>query len=273
MSICTTTVYDANYTLQNNGTLSLDTSSFVLANASATIAVSSSGMYLGRNETRDYGWGPRFIDEQIQTDLSIAGNTYGNHSDQFAAAWAQSFSNRYLGWSVGAIRMDDTAATLMVSVLGLSIPMSTSYAFIGLHFAYALSIVLLGISCFFIPQQSPKRRFGSDSEDNVVGRWTSQDLVSAQTGLTDSSILVYELAEWAQTARQTRVNAEDGEEDSLWGTEGYTMPPLKKTSTRTSLSSLLPKVDDGVDRNDDIRVRLERRKAGGRLRFAFNEYL
>ena len=53
-------------------------------------------MFLGTADTDFYQYGLRFIDDQIQLDLSLAGNTYENDTQQFGAAWAQALSNRYL---------------------------------------------------------------------------------------------------------------------------------------------------------------------------------
>lgn len=75
--ICNTTVYDAQYNL-NGGKLQLIDSSLTLANASATLAISGSVPYMGPNDTDYYAYAPRFLDEQLQVDLTAAGNQYGN---------------------------------------------------------------------------------------------------------------------------------------------------------------------------------------------------
>ena len=62
-------------------------------------------MYLGTGDTHSYQRGPRFIDDQMQIDLSNAGNIHGNSTPQFSAAWAQAYSNRYLGWSAGMVEL------------------------------------------------------------------------------------------------------------------------------------------------------------------------
>ena len=77
ISICNTTVYDAQYNI-NHGSILIDNSSFILANASAAVAVSGAGMFLGTADTNSYQYGSQFIDDQIQLDLLLARNTYGN---------------------------------------------------------------------------------------------------------------------------------------------------------------------------------------------------
>ncbi len=141
ISLCNTTVYDAKYTV-DQGTLTLDNSSFSLANATAAVAVSGAGMLLGSGDTYFYQWGPRFIDDQMQVDLSNAGNTYGNNTAQFSAAWAQAFSNRYLGWSAGMVELAEMPVQIFSPELALSIPVAIVYAFTVLHFVYAFGILL-----------------------------------------------------------------------------------------------------------------------------------
>ncbi|KAI0085274.1 hypothetical protein BDY19DRAFT_967127 [Irpex rosettiformis] len=178
VSLCNTTVYDARYKL-SNGRLTLDNSSLTLANASAAVAVSGAGMFLGTDDTLFYQWGPRFIDDQMQIDLSNAGNTYGNSTSQFSAAWAQAFSNRYLGWSAGMVELADHPAELFRQQLALSIPVATTYLFTVLHFVYALGIFLLGISCLVVARGDGSFR---------------TDLDASVQRLADTSTLVKELA-------------------------------------------------------------------------------
>ena len=136
-------------------------------------------MYLGTGDTLYYQWGPRFIDDQMQIDLSNAGNTYGNSTPQFSAAWAQAYSNRYLGWSAGMVELAGHPAKAFDPELALSIPVVITYVFTILHFLYALGLFLLGISCLVVARG-----------DNAF----RTDLNAAHQRLTDTAMLVQELA-------------------------------------------------------------------------------
>ncbi|EGG12028.1 uncharacterized protein MELLADRAFT_89223 [Melampsora larici-populina 98AG31] len=148
--ICNTTVYDAQYNL-TGGKLVLIDNSLTLANASATLAISGSVAYLGTADTDYYQYAPRFLDDQLQVDLTAAGNQYGEDSQLFASAWAQALSNRMIGWSVGAIELQPIIVNKTQSHLATSIPLSTAYLFLGLHILFSIFILSLGISALFLP--------------------------------------------------------------------------------------------------------------------------
>lgn len=260
ISICNTTVYDADYT-SSNGSLSLNTSSLTLANESATIAVSSAGLFLGTADTSYYQYGSRFLDDQIQMDLSSAGNTYGNSSTQFATALAQAFSNRYLGWSVGAITMDTVEAQGTTPELAISIPLRTSHVFAVLNLAYALGIVSLGVSCLVLATRNNWGRRRTETDR----RFSPQDLRSAQLRLSDTSILVHELASRpGPGSGESSSESEDSSADIVGGASR-----IRRRASRSSNRSWLFGKSGG---RDDTRVSLERQSDGG-LGFDFKKHI
>ncbi|KAI0683988.1 hypothetical protein BC835DRAFT_1310761 [Cytidiella melzeri] len=234
ISICNTTVYNAKYTL-SNGIFALDNSSFELANASAAVAASGAAMYLGKNDTLYYQWGPRLIDDQMQIDLSAAGNTYGNDTTQFSAAWAQAFSNRYLGWTVGVVQLADQPARVSNPQLALSIPVTMSYAFVALHLLYAAGIFVLGISCLLVASGSSR----------------AGDIQAVHQRLTDTSALVHEL-----TLRS--IAAENGD----------TIIPRSDNGCGGSPNHREVEGEDTKYLDSDIRLWL-RRRANGKLGLSF----
>ncbi|KAF8465185.1 hypothetical protein JB92DRAFT_3063072 [Gautieria morchelliformis] len=266
ISVCNTTVYDAQYNL-SNGSIALDNSSFTLANASAAVAVSGSGMFLGTDDTLFYQWGSRFLDDQIQLDLSSAGNTYGNRTQQFGTAWAQTLSNRYLGWTVGVIQLDHVPATITRSQLALSIPLATAYLFSILHFVYAFVIVLLGISCLFLPKEGGSS--GADVVETAKGNSRSDpnaelapvlvpDVSLAQIRLSDTSTLVHELV-----VRNAFVS------DSAFGRGARDTDGLERRQRPSIVGSQRLVDGEGREEDSDLRVALERQIDGGVLGMTF----
>jgi hypothetical protein len=158
IAYCNTTLFDATYSTSANG-LTLDAGSLRLANQSATIALSGAALYLGAGQGNSlfYQFGKNYLDEMLQVDLSTVGNLYGNDTSAFAAAWGASISNRLLGWSAGTIDLQPGNGTVKAynGVLALSIDLISAYAFVGIHFAFAGVIILLGASCAFIPRSTP----------------------------------------------------------------------------------------------------------------------
>lgn len=244
-------------------------SSFSLANASAAIAVSSAGLYIGVNDTNFYQWGARFLDDQIQMDLSSAGNTFGNSSSQFAAAWAQAFSNRYLGWSAGAVVMDTVKTRGTTPQLALSIPLGMSYTFAALHFAYALGILALGVACLVLPRWESWRwrRVGAARQFSV------QDLRSAQIRLSDASILVHELATMhgmsgSEHSAGSSTHSRDRRDEESYAEFVGAEVDIRQTVSGASSRSLM---SERSLASDDVRVSLERSGDGG-LRFDFRSF-
>jgi hypothetical protein len=188
-------------------------------------------MFLGTGDSLFYQWGPRFIDDQLQLDLSSAGNTYGNDTAQFSAAWAQAFSNRYLGWTAGMVEFANNSAHQSVEQLALSIPIATAYIFVILHLAYALAILTLGISCLLM----------------VRGSSTQSDIQAAHRRLTDTSVLVQELA-------QSTLDAMD-EDEMLWTAK------FGHSFVTESQQRLAGEGSEYVD--DEVSVRLRRKTNGG----------
>ncbi|KAF8507733.1 hypothetical protein JB92DRAFT_3083990 [Gautieria morchelliformis] len=266
ISVCNTTVYDAQYNL-SNGSIALDNSSFTLANASAAVAVSGSGMFLGTNDTNYYQWGSRFLDDQIQLDLSSAGNTYGNSTQQFGTAWAQALSNRYLGWTAGVIQLDQVPATITRSQLALSIPLTTAHLFAIMHFAYAFMIVLLGISCLFLPKECGPS--GADVVEAAKGNSrldpTTElapvlvpDVSLAHIRLSDTSTLVHELVVRNAFGPVSALGRWAGDTDTL------------ERRRRQSIVGSQRLVDgEGREEDGDLRVALERQRDGGVLGMTF----
>ncbi|KAF8492114.1 hypothetical protein JB92DRAFT_3090457 [Gautieria morchelliformis] len=241
-----TTVYDAH--------IALDNSTFTLANASAAVAVSGSGMFLGTPDSLFYQWGSRFLDDQIQLDLS---------TQQFGAAWAQALSNRYLGWTAGAIQLDQVPATVTRSQLALSIPLATSYLFAILHFVYAFVIVLLGISCRFLPKEGGLA--GADVLEAAKGYSRSDpttelapvlvsDVSLAHIRLSDTSTLVHELV----------VRNAFGSDSALARGARDTDRLGRRGTRRPSIVGSQRLVDgEGREEDGDLRVALERQRDGG----------
>ncbi|KAF8507730.1 hypothetical protein JB92DRAFT_2793251 [Gautieria morchelliformis] len=266
ISVCNTTVYDAQYNL-SNGSIALDNSSFTLANASAAVAVSGSGMFLGTPDTLDYQYGSRFIDDQIQLDLSTAGNTYGNSTQRFGTAWAQALSNRYLGWTAGVIQLDDAPATITRSQLALSIPLATAYLFSILHFVYAFMIVLLGISCLFLPKEGGPS--GADVVEAVKGNSrfdpTTElapvlvpDVSLAHIRLSDTSTLVHELVVRNAFGPYSALGRAAGDTDRL---ERRRIPSIVGSQRLVD--------GEGREEDGDLRVALEKQRDGGVLGMTF----
>ncbi|KAI0337821.1 hypothetical protein BDW22DRAFT_1363592 [Trametopsis cervina] len=241
ISICNTTVYDAQYSLLA-GQLTLHADTFALANASAAVAVSGAGMFLGTGNTSFYHYGPRFLDDQLQIDLSAAGNTYGNSTAQFGAAWAQAFSNRYLGWTAGTVDLADTRAALSSPQLAIEIPVATSYLFAVLHFVYAAGILVLGVSCMLLAR-------------GVGAAAGADDVRAVHQRLSDTSVLIRDLAEQSVAAEAMvaaaataaasselgQASAEALKSEGSWGWDGS---------------------DGGVYADEGTRVGLRRRNDG-----------
>jgi hypothetical protein len=158
ITYCNTTFYDATYSTLANS-FALDAGSLELANESATIALSGAAYHIGDGEgnSQFYIYGANYLDEMLQVDLSTVGNLYGNDTDAFAAAWGSSISNRLLGWSAGTINLRPGKGKVkqQYGELALSIDLVSAYAFIGVHMLLAGIIILLGVSCAFIPRSTP----------------------------------------------------------------------------------------------------------------------
>ena len=214
-------------------------------------------MFLGTADTDFYQYGSRFIDDQIQLDLSSAGNTYGNDTQQFGAAWAQALSNRYLGWTAGVIQLNQVPAIIDEPRLAFSIPLATTHLFAILHFVYAFAIALLGISCLFLSKEGGPLGVVED-----VTRGASvhvPDVSFAHGRLSDTSTLMHELV----------VRSRMGP-DSALGTgtaAGGDPEKLRRTASILDPERLLD--GEGRDEDGDIRVVLERKMDGG-LGMAFH---
>lgn len=234
ISECNTTVYDAEYAV-SNGSISLNTDSLTLANASTILAVSGAATHIG-TDTDFYRYSSRYLDDSVQLDLEEAGNQFGNDTERFATAWGQSLSNRLLGWAVGAITLDPVTVTATDTPLAISIPLSTSYVFVALHFAYAAGILFLGISCLFIPSTLN------------IGESAAISVQDAHERLNDPYTIVRELLQ----AKSQGDNLELGS-------------PRSRTDSVVSVRSGWTSVDEGkladvkigLRPEDDGRVRLD----------------
>lgn len=256
ISLCNTTVYDATYNLER-GVISLANDSFRLADPATTLAISYSNVFLGAGDTTTYMYAPRFLDDQLQSDLTNAGNQFGNDSRAFADAWAQALSNRLAGWSVGALESAPSSTAQMTApVIALEMPLATVHIFANLHFVYALLFIFLGLSCLSIPNRpstgAANRNSGVEDEGSWDGTETQKpvsELALAQARLADPSTLVRELA-----ARSTAVR--DPSEAASGG------PVYRPVGRRTaSQSTLTLRELDGAEQND-VRVVLQRRSDG-----------
>lgn len=236
---CEVSVFDASYAV-SDGVVRLEEDTLSLANASTTVAISASLLWMnniplrsnftrtgnvstdfGHFETTEgYGYTSLYLDEQLQGDITLSANTYGNDTVRFAAAIAQSLSNRLAGWSAGAITMEPMEANSTQPILALRIPLVLSWTYIGLHGTYALVILLLGVTCLLLPtapsgplgplKRVHKRKL-SDEDGSIddptialtssdsISHGTDQDLprasdlAAAQLKLSDASTLVYEI--------------------------------------------------------------------------------
>ncbi|KAH9818076.1 hypothetical protein DFH28DRAFT_1081107 [Melampsora americana] len=232
--ICNTTVYDAQYNL-TRGKLELSDNSLTLANASATLAVSGSVAYLGTGDTDFYQYAPRFSDDQLQGDLTIAGNQYGNDSQLFASAWAQALSNRMIGWSLGAIELQPIIVNMNQPQLATSIPLTTSYLFLGLHFLFSIFILLLGISALFLPGVLIRDPSFSTRHDNIQVDLSQEDLKLnnvtlslAQDRLSNPTSLIHELMNTRQTQKL---------DSSASSAPSISTPPTHQTQSSSKLSN------------------------------------
>jgi hypothetical protein len=177
----------------------LNTDSLIQSNASATLAMGGPLMYLGNPpDSYYYQYGMPFIDEQFQSDITNAGNTYGNSTSDFTSAVAQSLSNRLAGWSAGAVEFQPVDVKLMEPVLAIRIPLTAAYAFAALHLLYAVAIISLGISCLLLPstcytadQVTLEALHGQDGGKERTE--LVSDLKVAHLRLTELATLVHEL--------------------------------------------------------------------------------
>lgn len=194
--ICDTTVYEVEYNL-TEGNLKLIDYTFKQSNASATLAISGAATYLFDNNTDEYRYAARFAEEQLQVDLTRIGNRDGNRTEKFAAAWAQAISNRLVGWSAGAIHLDSLPVNSTESVLAISIPLSTAYVFVGLLWAIAGFIILLGLSTMFLPGvvsgRTLKPRPSNGDHDLQFPQLQATGLYHAHDFLSDPTRLIHEL--------------------------------------------------------------------------------
>jgi hypothetical protein len=210
IALCNTTLYETTYSASDDNWV-VDTQNLQLANQSVTLALSGAAVYLDSMSNKDstgYQFAGNYMDELLQADISAAGNTYGNHSDQFAGAWGQGISSRLLGWSAGAIELRPSSPGVVRShdaMSAISIDIPSAYAFTILQFAYAALIVLLGISCAFIPT-----RHGNDARPGGALVNTR----AAHAKLSDFSTLVLEV-----------IDARDAN-----GTHSPHRPPSRKTT-------------------------------------------
>ncbi|KAG0141953.1 hypothetical protein CROQUDRAFT_663147 [Cronartium quercuum f. sp. fusiforme G11] len=201
--LCNTSVYDAQYTL-SQGRIEVLNQTINLANSSATLAISGSAVFLGTDDTDYYQYAPRFLDDQLQVDLTSAGNRFGNDSKLFANAWAQALSNRLIGWSLGAIELKPIEVELTQPQIATSIPLWTAYTFVCLHFIYAFIILLLGFFTLLLPGVLPR---GSNSYTHTPTAEQKQilnheDLNKAKYRLSDPTTLIHELMSTKQSSEK-----------------------------------------------------------------------
>ena len=241
-------------------------------------------MFLGTGDTDFYQYGSRFIDDQIQLDLSSAGNTYGNDTQQFGAAWAQALSNRYLGWTAGAVQLSDARAVMSDPRLAVAIPVATTWVFAVLHFVYASAIVGVGVSCLLLGGGGGGG--GGGAREGGAG---GADVGVARVGLSDTAVLVRELVVRSslggsgggalggggESALGTRASGVDGSElePERWrrtgggrsvsvGGESVGGASVGGASVGESERLLFDDGGGGAEEDGDVRVVLEKRRDG-----------
>ncbi|KAF8313415.1 hypothetical protein DL93DRAFT_2167837 [Clavulina sp. PMI_390] len=186
---CQTSVFEANYVV-SEGSINLIRETMVLTNDSSSLAVSRTLAPFGNppNLTAtNYANSPRYLDNQLQVDIELIANTYGNDTGRFRLEFAQILSYRLLGWSAGALGMVETEGIRTASVLALSIDLALAGAFTGLHLLFALLIMLVGLSAMLLstdchradPLPDPED-YGLDVSDPISGspNWLSSSRTS-----------------------------------------------------------------------------------------------
>lgn len=258
--ICNTTVYEAQYSL-TEGQLNLLNDTFTLANASVALAISGAAVHLGTDDTDYYQYAPRFLEDQLQVDLTNAGNRFGNDSFSFAGAWAQALSNRLVGWSVGAIELRPAPANTTRPALAVSIPLRLAYVFVGLQFGLAGLLVILGITSLLLPGVIYGR--GSmgrvNNEDRDI-RWTQSPtpgLYHAQNFLSDPTRLIHELVVSNRKAPLTSTGTSLVHQPLLSHHQNRSGSSGKHSLILTSASSRV------MTEGEDLRVALVRESTGG----------
>ncbi|KAF8315227.1 hypothetical protein DL93DRAFT_2166923 [Clavulina sp. PMI_390] len=152
---CWSTTFRATYSATQGASVTLDLDSLVQIDDSVTtIAVSrtlpNAGLWVANGI---YSGSARYLDAQLQDDVNTLGNVYGNNSAQLNQELAQTFSNRLLGWSVGALILAETNGTHFEDVISLSIPLIPAGLFVGFHLVYALLALILGFSALLLPRK------------------------------------------------------------------------------------------------------------------------
>jgi hypothetical protein len=245
ISVCNTTLYDASYSTKD-GKFTLDVNHMHMANKSATLALSGGAVFLGTGDSDLYQYTKSYMDELLQVDLSAAGNVHGNDTEAFVAAWGMGISNRLLGWSAKAIELrppaDTNSVQNRIGTLALSIELPSAYAFTITHFVYAGLILLLGVSCAFIPANLVP---DAPSQEYADGKRPPTDVAATQAKLSDFSTLLLEVLDAREVGKRR---------------------PLRSRST-TSLS-----LSDADEQSVERRVRLGlRRKSDGALGLDFHD--
>ncbi|KAF8315604.1 hypothetical protein DL93DRAFT_2096617 [Clavulina sp. PMI_390] len=211
---CSTLVFDATYSV-SQGEIRLDLMSLNLTSSiAAPIAVSrtlpfygSSPALTGKN-AQLYPRSTRYLDAQLQADVTLIANDLGSDVDHLALEFARMFSNRLLGWSAGALQLDPILGIYSVDVLAISIPIITSWVFIVLLLLLALFILLLGISAPFLHTKyhsvAPTTDHDSPTSPTEHENHMVSDIFIAQQRLSDTSTLVHEivLRHWQLTSLQ-----------------------------------------------------------------------
>lgn len=146
--------------------------------------------------------------------------------------------------------MDTIEAESRLAQLSVEVPLAPTYAFVVLNFAYAVSIIVLGISCLVLTSREGWGWSG-------IGNFAAQDLRSAQKRLSDTSFPVHELSSTPRlrSAEEPMKNFKsDGE--TMVSTEEY---ELRRRSSRISKSTRL--WEENV-MDVDMRVSVSRRNDG-----------
>jgi hypothetical protein len=200
ITFCNTSFYDGTYS-GYHGNWTLDVDNLHPADNGTALTLSGAAVFLGTADSDLYVYTSNYMDEMLQVDLSAAGNTYGNDSAAFAGAWGQSISARLLGWSAGAVELVlPTTGTAMLhqGSAAVSIDLASAYAFTGLLFTYAVLIVILGISCAFIPTS---RIAPASSQPGTSGARPVSNTRAAHAKLSDFSTLVMEVLDAREVGR------------------------------------------------------------------------
>ena len=162
--------------------------------------------------------------------------------------------------------MEPLAANSSHPVLAIRIPLITASVFIGLHGAYALGIMILGISCYFLPRSVPQPtrtnfldlklgRATPDSSMNASPRAKRSDLAVAQLRLSNASALVHDYVHAQKNTAAAHVRNFSFDSTASPRSPGSPLTPLTPLTLGSSTHSRTPSVEQRLlpaDRAIDV---------------------